>query len=158
RVPETRLFHRGDHEQPRQLIGPGELTVLEREPLDFQPTPAGTSGRRLAYAKWLTSGKHPLVARVLVNRFWLNHFGRGLVNTPGDFGQQGERPTHPELLDWLASEFMANGWKLKPLHKLIMTSAVYRQSSLNEAAARVDPDNRWYGRMKVQRLEAETLR
>jgi hypothetical protein len=99
-----------------------------------------------------------LTARVLVNRFWLNHFGRGLVDSPADFGRQGERPTHPELLDWLASEFMANGWKLKPLHKLIMTSTVYRQSSRNETSLRTDPENRFYGRMKLQRIDAETLR
>jgi hypothetical protein len=99
-----------------------------------------------------------LSARVLVNRFWLEHFGRGLVNSPGDFGAQGERPTHPELLDWLASEFMANGWKLKPLHRLIMTSTAYRQSSRNDASLRNDPDNRLYGRMKLRRVDAESLR
>jgi hypothetical protein len=166
-IPDTFLFARGDHEQPKDKVEPNELAILRRtySGWDSNAPPFGankgdlsSSARRLGYAKWLTSGKHPLVARVLVNRFWLNHFGRGLVNTPGDFGQQGERPTHPELLDWLASEFMANGWKLKPLHKLIMTSTVYRQSSVNDAAARYDPDNRWYGRMRIQRLEAETLR
>lgn len=121
-------------------------------------TPLATSGRRLAYARWLTSGRHPLVARVLVNRFWAHHFGRGLVNSQGDFGQLGERPSHPELLDWLADEFMASGWKLKSLHRLLMTSTVYRQSGDNEAAQKADPDNRWYGRMKPRRLDAETLR
>jgi hypothetical protein len=80
------------------------------------------------------------------------------VNTPGDFGQQGERPTHPELLDWLASEFMAGGWKLKPLHKMIMTSRVYRQSSRNDLAAQLDPENRFYARMKLQRFESEMVR
>jgi hypothetical protein len=167
KVHDTFLFARGDFEQPKEKVQPEALEILKAafSAWDKSVTPFGSekgelqsSGRRLAYAKWLTSGKHPLVARVLVNRFWLNHFGRGLVNTPSDFGVQGDRPSHPELLDWLASEFMANGWKLKPLHKLIMTSAVYRQSALNEAAARLDPDNRWYGRMKLQRLEAETLR
>lgn len=121
-------------------------------------TPLATSGRRLAYARWLTSGRHPLVARVLVNRFWAHHFGRGLVSSLGDFGQLGERPTHPELLDWLADEFMASGWKLKSFHRLLMTSTVYRQSGDNEAAQKADPDNRWYGRMKPRRLDAETLR
>src|SRR5204862_6870230 len=111
-----------------------QLTAA-RGGLQFAKTnSSGSSGRRLAYARYLTSGEHPMTARVLVNRFWLNHFGRGLVNSPGDFGAQGERPTHPELLDWLASEFMANGWKLKPLHRLIMTSTAYRQSSRNEAS------------------------
>jgi hypothetical protein len=93
-----------------------------------------------------------------VNRFWLNHFGRGLVSSPGDFGKQGELPTHPELLDWLATEFMAGGWRLKPLQRLIMTSTVYRQSSRNDAASQADPDNRYYGRMKVQRFDSETVR
>src|SRR6185369_7960851 len=88
-----------------------------------------TSGRRLAYARWLTDGKHPLVARVLVNRVWMHHFGRGIVNTPADFGALGERPSHPELLDWLADEFVRSGWRLKPLHRLIVTSTAYRQSS-----------------------------
>jgi hypothetical protein len=93
-----------------------------------------------------------------VNRFWVGHFGRGLVNSPGDFGVQGERPTHPELLDWVASEFVANGWTLKPLQRLIMTSTAYRQSSRNEASLRNDPDNRLYGRMKLRRMDAETVR
>ncbi|MDB6038280.1 MAG: Planctomycete cytochrome [Verrucomicrobiales bacterium] len=164
KVPETFLFNRGDHEQPKQKVEPGELQILQSAAagagLSFSKKDTGleSSGRRLIYAKWLVSGRHPLTARVLVNRFWLNHFGCGLVNSPGEFGKQGERPTHPELLDWLASEFMANGWKLKPLHRLIMTSAVYRQSSHNDASLRADPDNRFYGRMKLQRFDAETLR
>ena len=85
-----------------------------------------STGRRLAYARHLTSGRHPLVARVLVNRVWLNHFGRGLVGTPADFGALGERPTHPDLLDWLADEFMRGGWTLKRLHRTILTSTAYR--------------------------------
>ena len=158
KVPETRLFHRGDHDQPKQPLQPGELTVLEREPLKIEPTPAGTTGRRLAYAQWLTSGQHPLVARVLANRFWLNHFGRGLVSTPGDFGALGEKPSHPELLDWLASEFMSGGWKLKPLHRTILLSTTYRQSSNNEPSLQADPDNKFLARFKLQRIEAEALR
>jgi hypothetical protein len=171
KVPETHLFHRGDHEQPKEKVEPSEMEILRRAFAKWaadgddgdvvfgaKKGSLPSAGRRLDYARWLTSGQHPLVARVLVNRFWLHHFGRGLVNTPGDFGQQGERPSHPELLDWLASEFMANGWKLKPLHKLIMTSTVYRQSARNEVAARLDPENRLYARMKLRRYEAETLR
>jgi hypothetical protein len=163
KVPETFLFNRGDHEEPKQKIEPGEFqifhAVAKGRPLTFEkPHQIASSGRRLAYAKWLTSGEHPLTARVLVNRFWLHHFGRGLVNSPADFGAQGERPSHPELLDWLASEFMNNGWKLKPLHRLIMTSAGYRQSSRNESSLRRDPDNRLYGRMKLRRIDAESLR
>jgi hypothetical protein len=168
KVPQTFLFNRGDLEQPRQTVTPDEMEILR--PAFALWNSSGThgftnkdaslpsSGRRLAYARWLASGEHPLVARVLVNRFWLNHFGRGLVNSPGDFGKQGELPSHPELLDWLASEFMAGGWKLKPLQRLIMTSTVYRQSSRNDEASRVDPDDRLYGRMKLQRFDAETVR
>ena len=160
-VPATKLFHRGDHDQPKQIITPGELSVLATPRIEpFKPAQAagGTSGRRLAYAQWLTSGQHPLVARVLVNRFWLNHFGRGLVNTPGDFGMLGERPTHPELLDWLASEFMAGGWKLKPLHRLMVLSTTYRQSSRSDTSLKADPDDLLYARFKLQRLDAEALR
>ncbi|MEQ1854814.1 MAG: DUF1553 domain-containing protein, partial [Chthoniobacteraceae bacterium] len=160
-VPKTHLFHRGDHDQPKQEVSPGELTVLATpliEPFKSEKVESGSSGRRLAYAKWLTSRKHPLVARVLANRFWLNHFGRGIVNTPGDFGAQGERPTHPELLDWLASEFMDGGWKLKPLHKLMVMSTTYRQSSRNDASLKADPDNKFFARFKIQRLDADTLR
>ena len=160
-VPVSKLFNRGDHEQPKQAVTPGELGILAGAGLEtFKPAAvsSGSSGRRLAYAQWLTSGKHPLVARVLVNRFWLHHLGRGLVNTPGDFGRQGELPSHPDLLDWLADEFVRGGWKLKPLHRLILLSRAYRQSSVNPASLQADPENRLYARFKMKRLEAETLR
>lgn len=160
-VPVTKLFHRGDHDQPKQTVGPGELSVLAQPEVEpFQPAtaPSGSSGRRLAYARWLTNGKHPLVARVLVNRFWSHHFGRGIVNTPGDFGVLGERPTHPELLDWLASQFVEGGWKLKPLHRLMVLSSAYRQGSRNDAAMQADPDGRLYARFNLRRLDAEALR
>jgi hypothetical protein len=118
-----------------------------------------TSGRRLAYARHLTDGTHPLVARVLVNRFWLHHFGRGLVSTAADFGLLGERPSHAELLDWLADDFMRGGWRLKRLQRLIVTSTAYRQSSRRrDELDAVDPENRLLGRMSVRRLEAETIR
>ena len=118
-----------------------------------------TTGRRLAYANHLTNGRHPLTARVLVNRFWMNHFGRGLVATPEDFGVAGERPSHPELLDWLASEFMQGGWRLKRLHKLIMASQTYRQTSTRRPEAeRTDGDNVFLWRMPVRRLDAESVR
>jgi cytochrome c553 len=160
-VPASKFFNRGDHEQPKQEVKPGELGILtapEVEPFQPAKLSTGSTGRRLAYAQWLTSGKHPLVARVLVNRFWLNHMGRGIVNTPGDFGVLGEKPTHPELLDWLADEFVRGGWKLKPLHRLIVLSSAYRQSSVNNASLRADPENRWYARHKLRRMDAETLR
>ena len=157
----TKLFARGDFNSAATGSRPGELTVLNSHGFTIaaDDPQLPTSGRRLAYARHLTDGKHPLVARVLVNRFWLHHFGRGLVATPGDFGILGERPSHPELLDWLADEFMAGGWKLKRLHRMIVTSTAYRQSSRHRAELdAVDPDNRLLGRMSVRRLEAETLR
>jgi hypothetical protein len=118
-----------------------------------------TSGRRLAYAKHLTNGQHPLVARVLVNRFWLHHFGQGLVSTVADFGVKGERPSHPELLDWLARDFMDAGWTIKRFHRQILNSTAYRQVSVHRPELdAVDVENRLLGRMNVRRLEAETVR
>ena len=161
RIPTTFLFNRGDPDQPRQAVVPAGLSILERiDPLTIAPNSKGSStGRRLAFARWLTDGKNPLPARVLVNRVWMNHFGKGLVATPGNFGKLGQSPTHPELLDWLASEFMASGWSMKKLHKLIMTSAVYRQSSKREAMRDTfDPDNQLLGRFPLRRLDAESVR
>src|SRR5262249_53258980 len=139
----TRLFSRGDPDQPKQELTPGGPVVLEEQfPLEMPSTDPSrtTSGRRLAFARWLTDGKHPLTARVIVNRVWLHHFGRGIVGTPGDFGRLGERPSHPELLDWLADDFMANGWSLKHLQRRIMTSAAYRQTSTRSSAKEaIDP-------------------
>lgn len=118
-----------------------------------------TTGRRLAFARWLTSPEHPLTARVLANRVWMHHFGRGIVNTPGDFGQLGERPTHPELLDWLAREFQENGWSLKKLHQVMVTSTAYRQSVRQDPKSdQIDPENALYGGRTPQRVEAEALR
>ena len=160
-VPVTKLFSRGDIQQPRQDIAPGELTILNGTslPMPLNDEQIPTTGRRLAYARHLTSGQHPLVARVLVNRFWLHHFGQGLVVTPADFGVKGEHPSHPELLDWLARDFMDEGWSLKRLHRMIMTSTAYRQVSVRRPELdAIDGDNRLLGRMNVRRLEAETLR
>jgi len=162
-VAETQLFHRGDHRQPKQTIQPAGLSVAAPEGgrpsfASNDPTLPST-GRRLAFARWLTSGEHPLVARVIVNRVWLHHFGRGIVDTPADFGRLGSPPTHSKLLDWLADEFVAGGWSLKQLHKSIMTSTAYRQSSRRESAKdAIDPDNRHLWRKSVVRIEAETLR
>ncbi len=162
----TFLFHRGDPDQPKQQLKPGDLTILAAlRPVDLPEKDAAlpTSGRRLAYARALTDGQHPLTSRVLVNRIWMHHFGRGIVASPSDFGTLGERPTHPELLDWLASEFVAQGWSLKKLHKVIMTSAAYRQASqLSNAEFRIsnskDPDNKLLWRHPIRRLDAEQLR
>jgi mono/diheme cytochrome c family protein len=162
KVPTTFLFHRGDPDQPKEPVAPGGLSVLDASfalTVPGKPLPGGTTGRRLALANWLTDPKHPLTARVIVNRIWMHHFGKGLVGTPGDFGRLGERPTHPELLDWLASEFVAGGWSGKKLHRLIVTSAVYRQSSARDLAKEsADPDNRLLGRFPLRRLDAEAIR
>ncbi|HVX63307.1 MAG TPA: PSD1 and planctomycete cytochrome C domain-containing protein, partial [Pirellulales bacterium] len=161
-APATHVFYRGDIGQPKQVVQPGELSVLSAvHSTEIAPNNAElpTTGRRLALAKRLTDGEHPLTARVLVNQFWLHHFGRGIVASPGDFGFLGERPTHPELLDWLASEFVSGGWQLKRLHKLMMTSTTYRQISLRDRERdAIDPDNRLLWRMPVVRLEAEVVR
>jgi Protein of unknown function (DUF1553)/Protein of unknown function (DUF1549)/Planctomycete cytochrome C len=162
-VPPTRLNVRGDPKQPSHEVAPAELTVLATStgpaeiPVDDPALP--TTGRRLAYARRLTDGKHPLVVRVLLNRAWMHHFGRGIVATPADFGTLGDRPTHPELLDWLAADFVAGDWRFKRLHRRIMTSTAYRQASRRESTADSgDPDNRLLGRMSVRRLEAEAVR
>jgi hypothetical protein len=158
----TYLFARGDHEQPKDVVAPAHLTILEpfKLPALAVKDPAlPTSGRRLAFARSLTSEEHPLTARVLMNRVWLHYFGKGIVGTPADFGILGERPTHPELLDWLASEFMAGGWKLKRMHKLILTSSAYRQAAARRPELeKIDPENRLVGRMPLRRLEAEAIR
>jgi hypothetical protein len=123
-----------------------------------QPPITRGSGR-LELARWLASPEHPLTARVMVNRIWQHHFGEGIVRTPSNFGKLGERPTHPELLDWLARQFVASGWSIKKMHKLILLSATYQQASAPSAATlQADPDNRLWGRVNRQRLEAEAVR
>lgn len=120
---------------------------------------APTSGRRTVLADWIAGEKNPRTARVMVNRIWQYHFGRGIVPTPNEFGMQGQPPTHPELLDWLADEFMAGGWKLKRIHKLIMESSVYQMSSrMNEQAYAADPGNERLWRYNMRRLNAEEIR
>ncbi len=160
-LPTTAVFYRGDINQPKQTVTPAELSVIGSSPVEFpvDDPQLPTSGRRLAYARHLTNGRHPLLARVFVNRVWMHHFGRGLVATPADFGVLGDRPSHPELLDWLADEFVRGGWQLKRLHRLVVNSTAYRQSSLRtDALQLVDPDNRLLARMSVRRLEAEAIR
>jgi len=162
----TPLLRRGDALTPGPPVEPGVLSSLAT-PVSFQWTPpaaeAKTSGRRLAFARWLTQPDHPLTARVMVNRIWLHHFGEGLVSTPEDFGTLGSPPSHPQLLDWLAREFVASGWSIKQMHRLMMTSSVYRQrSTFDEAsqarAIEVDPDNRLLWRQRLRRIDAEPLR
>jgi mono/diheme cytochrome c family protein len=162
-VPETKLFHRGDYRQPQQAVPPGSLSVCgpESKCIEFASKNADlpTTGRRLAFARWLTGAENPLTARVLANRVWMHHFGRGVVSTPADFGRLGTLPTHPAMLDWLAAELRDSGWSLKRLHRTIMLSTVYRQSSRRDPAqSAIDQDNRFYGRQNVVRLDAEALR
>jgi mono/diheme cytochrome c family protein len=166
----TWLLDRGDFYAKRELLHLGFLTVLtgSRTPEDYwaaarRAVPAGQgTGQRRTLAEWITDPEHgagALLARVIVNRVWQHHFGEGLVRTPSDFGVRGERPTHPELLEWLAHELVAGGWRLKPLHRLILNSSVYRQATtFDEARAAVDPGNRLWWRRRPRRLEAEVLR
>ena len=163
RLPITRLFYRGDHEQPKQEVSPGGLTVVSLT-TDVQQIPSNSadvpgSGRRLAFAKRLTDANHPLTARVIVNRVWRHHFGRGLVETPSDFGLLGQTPSHPKLLDWLSSEFISNGWSIKHLHRLILTSTTWQQSvRTDEHLEAADPDSELYGGFRLMRLDAEVVR
>ncbi len=164
-APLTRLLQRGDIESPGPRVTPGVLEVLSPPGRSTIEKPADTrgesSGYRLGLAQWLTSRDHPLTARVLVNRVWHHHFGRGIVATPGNFGRMGSPPSHPELLDWLSVDFMEQGWTLKRLHRMIMVSSVYRQSwrqPEDSAGHQLDPENRLLWRMNLKRLEAEAVR
>jgi hypothetical protein len=155
---------RGEVEKKNGVAKPGFVQVLEGVSADGGKRwlPAADTDPRIALGNWATDpeqGGGRLLARVIVNRLWQHHMGRGLVRTPNDFGVQGEPPTHPELLDWLASELIRGGWKLKPIHKLIVTSAVYAQSGeVNDAALKADPTNKLWWRVPPRRLEAEAVR
>ena len=186
----THIFHRGDHRQPLAAVKPADLTIAASDGQRFQIEEKNnvlpSSGRRLAWARHITNGSHPLVGRVLANRVWLHHFGRGIVDTPGEFGLLGTRPTHPELLDWLAAELVGRALlpvlssspdnppatnqeqtgksarptnSLKRLHRTVMSSAVYRQSSRRAtSASMMDMDGALYSHFPVRRLEAEIVR
>ena len=157
--PATHVFYQGDFHTPKEEVAPGFVSVILPGPAKIEPPRPETTGRRLALANWIVSPDNPWTSRVLVNRIWQQHFGTGLVATPNDFGYSGTRPTHPGLLDWLAMEFIQQGWSVKQLHRLIVTSATYRQQSGDRDEARVvDPDNQLLWRQNVQRLDAETLR
>lgn len=162
-IPTTRLFYRGDYAQPKQELTPAGLTVVRQSSglpeIPVRSSNLPTSGRRLALAEHLTDPRHPLTARAIMNRVWMHHFGAGLVATPTDFGVLGDRPTHPELLDWLAAEFIESGWDLKHMHRLILGSKAWRQRVRdNPELQRLDPDNQWYGGARLRRLDAETIR
>ncbi|MDQ3011509.1 MAG: DUF1549 and DUF1553 domain-containing protein [Acidobacteriota bacterium] len=159
-VPAMYLLKGGDPHRPGVEVKPGFLMTVEDLPaVEIKPT-ADSTGRRLALARWLTQANHPLTARVMMNRLWHHHFGRGIVATPNDFGRNGQQPTHPELLDWLATEFIKRGWSLKQMHALMALSNTYKQSSLGAQASslQADPDNKLLWRRNGQRLDAEELR
>ncbi|MFM1767580.1 MAG: hypothetical protein RJA22_109 [Verrucomicrobiota bacterium] len=160
--PPTHRFHRGDPMHPGPVVAPGTLTfaAFRAGAPSTLATNTPEQERRLALARWIASPANPLTARVLVNRLWQHHVGEGLVATPSDFGRHGARPTHPELLDWLAGELIRGGWRMKPIHRLIVTSATYRQAADARTSGRdvADPDNRLLWRMNAHRLDAECIR
>ena len=163
----SRMLRRGEWNKPGIPIVPGFLEVLSTDRAESATRPkdarSGSSGRRLSLARWMTRPDHPLTARVIVNRAWHHHFGTGIVATPGNFGLNGDRPSHPELLDWLSVDFVEHGWSLKHLHRRIMTSTTYRQASYRDPtdegrAVAVDPANRLLWRANLRRIEAEIVR
>ncbi|RUL88967.1 DUF1549 and DUF1553 domain-containing protein [Tautonia sociabilis] len=181
-TPETFVYRRGDPYNLGPKVGPRPLGVVLAnmgseafDPGKIEPV-AGRSGRRSSLARWMTRADNPLTARVIVNRLWQHHFGRGIVASPSDFGVRGDLPSHPELLDWLASELISGGWRLKPIHRLMVTSSAYRQASnpgrsvvpdpghapgeIDRFRKQVeeDPENVLVSRMEPRRLEAESLR
>lgn len=152
-------LHVGGNESAKAVIA-GGFSILNRSPFDLQPTQT-SSGQRSALAKWITDPRNPLAARVIVNRVWQQHFGTGLVDTASDFGTLGGRPSHPLLLDWLASEFVANGWSIKWLHRLILNSGTWQMSAFHpnvDVAEQADPGNRLRWRFDIRRLAAEQIR
>ena len=158
---KTHVLHRGDYNQPTEEVFAAFPEVLQWHRRPAGEAAAGGRGHsnRAALAHWIASPENPLTARVMVNRIWRHHFGRGLVPSASDFGTHGQKPTHPELLDWLASEFVAGGWSVKRMHKLLLLSATYQQSSVASAdVATRDPENRFYARMNRLRLEGEVIR
>ncbi len=155
------FLHHGSPSNKGSLMKPGVLSVASKTDLAVPAPPADarSSYRRTAFAEWIASAENPLTARVMVNRIWQHHFGEGIVPTPNNFGKSGQPPSHPELLDWLATEFVRQGWSLKAMHRLMLTSAAYRMSSPDVPAnLKMDPQTRFSWRMPRQRLEGEAIR
>jgi hypothetical protein len=161
-APRTFLLNRGAFDKPKEEVAPGLLQILYPTAPALParaPGPVQSTGRRTVLANLLVDPQSPFSARVMVNRVWQHHFGQGIVSTPSDFGLKGQRPTHPQLLDWLSSEFVAGGWRLKSLHRLILNSAVYQLASTQrDAPARLDPANRLWWRFPRERLQGEVIR
>jgi len=158
-VPKTYILRKGVYDAPAQEVQPAFPAALAGDARPSIKPLENSSGRRTALAEWLASPENPQTARVMVNRIWHHHFGKGIVGTPSDFGVQGDRPTHPELLDYLATEFVKNGWSIKAMHRLIVNSATYRQSGgYDPIAAKIDPEDRLLWRYPRHRLEGEVIR
>ena len=159
-LPDVYILDRGDLERRKAKVGPAPPAVLlsEEDPEKLAVDSPGPRYRK-QFALWLTRPNHPLTARVMVNRVWQGHFGQGIVSTANDFGRQGQRPSHPELLDWLAAEFVEQNWSLKSLHRVMMLSDAYQRDSRFTSAenSRIDPTNAYLWRMNRQRLEAEAV-
>lgn len=155
------FLYRGSPGSKGSLMKPGVIAVASQADWQFPEPPAGatTTWRRRGLAAWIASPENPLTARVMVNRIWQHHFGEGIVRTPNNFGKMGERPTHPEMLDWLATEFVKQNWSVKAMHRLLMNSETYQRASDDVAAnLEIDGENRYFWRMPRQRLEAEGIR
>jgi hypothetical protein len=159
-APDTHILVRGSPQAQGDRVVPSFPSIFGGETATVVPSRENNStGRRLAFARWVTSPEHRLTSRVFVNRIWQHHFGRGIVRTPNNFGQLGDPPTHPELLDYLAREFVAGGWRMKPLHKTLLMSRTYLQTSLvSEDAMELDPNNDLFSRFDMRRLSAEEIR
>jgi len=159
-APPTFILSKGVWDAPLDQVQPGYLTILDPNPAKvIPPEGVNSSGRRSALANWLADPKNPLTTRVMANRIWHYHFGQGIVGSPSDFGIMGERPSNPELLDYLTTVFVENGWSLKRMHRMIMLSSAYQQSSAYQAeAAKADPNNKLQWRFDRRRLEGEVIR
>ncbi|MEJ7606737.1 MAG: DUF1553 domain-containing protein [Bryobacteraceae bacterium] len=162
KAPPSYFLIRGDIQSRGSLMQPGFLTVANNDRLPAEQPPAHqrTSGRRRALAEWLVAPENPLTSRVIVNRIWHHHFGRGIVPTLDNFGKMGENPSHPELLDWLALKFVNEGWSFKRMHRLLMTSDAYKMASQFPASENFskDPENRYLWRYSMRRLDGESVR
>jgi hypothetical protein len=162
--PTTYRLGTGNYRKPHERVQPGFLSAVSLPLSAIRPQIAGNQLRRTDLARWLCRPDHPLTGRVIVNRLWQHHLGAGIVATPNDFGAQGDKPTHPELLDWLTTELVARGWRLKALHRLIVTSATYRQSSAPgqnrtaNKALQADPEDKLLWHARIKRREAEAIR
>jgi len=155
------FLQRGSADSRGSRMSPGVLSVAARGEYNFPSPPptASTTWRRRGFAEWVASPENPLTARVMVNRLWQHHFGEGIVRTPSNFGKMGEQPSHPELLDWMAREFIARGWSMKTMHREMMNSQLYQMASLDSTAnLKIDPENRYFWRMPRERMEAEVIR